>query len=90
MLNSNVAMVSLVLTCAGCCLLLGCLLMVAMVDSALPDAHPNLPYIGTCVFVSVSEVNVIRVHAKQHLSIIRHMSCIAFFKKLSHRIFIVV
>jgi len=49
MLNSNVAMVSLVLTCAGCSLLLGCLLMVAMVDNALPDAHPNLPYIGTCV-----------------------------------------
>jgi len=67
MLNSNVAMVSLVLTCAGCSLLLGCLLMVAMVDNALPDAHPNLPYIGTCVYVSVSEDKMVYVYPQNNI-----------------------
>ena len=34
---------------SGCVLLLGIILMLSMIQEFLPEAHPNLPYLGICI-----------------------------------------
>ncbi|XP_052241125.1 acetylcholine receptor subunit alpha-like isoform X1 [Dreissena polymorpha] len=50
----------------GSCLLLGCILMITLIQSYLPDAHPTLPYLVqyygvTLIWVSISIICTIGV-----------------------------